>query len=41
MADRTPQNFTETVLAPTYYAASGGGDRSFPNGATVDVAFQP
>jgi len=30
MADRTPQNFTETVLAPTYYAASGGGDRVYP-----------
>lgn len=31
MADRSPQAFTETVLQPTYYAASGGGgDRVRP-----------
>lgn len=30
MADRNPQAFTETVLQPTYYAASGGGDRVRP-----------
>lgn len=31
MADRSPQTFTETLLQPTYYAASGGGgDRVRP-----------
>lgn len=30
MADRSPQAFTETVLQPTYHAASAGGDRVRP-----------
>jgi hypothetical protein len=30
MADRNPQQLSEVVLAPTYYAASGGGDRFLP-----------
>jgi hypothetical protein len=32
---------TVTAIATLVRFASGGGDRSFPNGATVDVAFQP
>jgi hypothetical protein len=49
MADRSPQTFTETVLQPTYHAASsGGGDRVRPgnilhiknaNAAPVTVTF--
>lgn len=49
MADRAAQAFTETVLQPTYHAASsGGGDRVRPgnvlhvkngNGAGVTLTF--
>jgi hypothetical protein len=30
MADRSPQNLTETPLLATYNAASAGGDRVYP-----------
>lgn len=32
---------TVTAIATLVRFARGGGDRSFPNGATVDVGFQP